>query len=108
MGKSEIDALLLRAMIATLFLSGTMAGSETRILNAIIADTLLIGKERARITQFRLSELSGLTRTGCGAACNALIKKGYVVKDEGALRLDVDAMQADSEPLMAEFTDHAA
>lgn len=70
MEDSEISAILLRKMAATLFLSGTIAGSETRTLHAIIAETLLIGKVRAR-----LAKLSGLTRTGCGSACNPLIKK---------------------------------
>lgn len=108
MTHGEYSALMLRAMTAVLFLSGELRGSETRVLNAIIAESLMRQKERARITFTRIGHLAGLTRPVAAEAVKALMEMGFVLEDEGAWRLDVDRMQEASKVIQSQFFPNAA
>ena len=108
MDRSEYDMRALHAMIAIMFLSGTLRGSETRVLDAIVIATFLECKDRARISGANLARLSGLNRTHLVNVIKSLTQLGYLLDDEGAWRLDLELMQEHASAIRAELFPNAA
>ena len=108
MDRSEYDMCALHAMTAIMFLSGTLRGSETRLLDAIVIATFLDCKDRARISGGKLAKMAGLNRTHLVIVLKSLTERGYLLDDEGAWRLNLELMQEHASAIRAELFPNAA